>query len=127
MQKYFFIKVNGRFVKINYGDIHYIEGARNYLKIVTEKRNYLLLMSMQQMVGLLPSNWFVRVHRSYIISLDHVNEFTKDMVFLKDKSLPIGCQYKGQLEKAVNIFPYESFDQPITMPVTYLTPKAYAV
>jgi len=93
----------------------------------TEQRTVMVLMSMKQMEQFLPAHLFIRVHRCYIVSLDHITEFTRDMVFVKDQELPIGSQYKGQLEKAVSIFSEESFSQPITAPISYLTQKAYAV
>jgi len=56
---------------------------------------------MKKMERILLSNLFVRIHRSYIVSLDHIVEFDKVNVYLQDKILPIGQKYKGQIEKFV--------------------------
>ena len=103
MQKYFFIKEKGRYLKIPFNEIVFVEGCGNYIKIVTENKTYLLLIAMKRMEQLLPAFLFKRIHRSYIVSLDKITGFDSDCVYLKDKELPIGQLYKGELEKAVMI------------------------
>lgn len=103
MHKFFFIRTNGRYVKINFHDIIFVEGCKNYIKIATETRSYLVLITMKRMEQLLPLQLFTRIHKSYIVSLDKVMEFDTEKVCLKDKQLPIGTQYRGALEKAVII------------------------
>jgi len=103
MQKYFFIKEKGRYLKIPFNEIVFVEGCGNYIKIVTENKTYLLLIAMKRMEQLLPAFLFKRIHRSYIVSLDKITGFDSDCVYLKDKELPIGQLYKGELEKAVII------------------------
>ena len=126
MHKYFFIRSNGKYIKINFNEIIYIEGCRNYIKIVMEGKFHLVLIAMKKMEQLLPSNLFQRIHKSYIVSLDRIKEFNTDTVFLIDKTLPVGDQYKGMLEKAVTILSEESFNQLAAVPITYLTQKAFA-
>ncbi|MEI2739772.1 MAG: LytTR family DNA-binding domain-containing protein [Chitinophagaceae bacterium] len=103
MQKFFFIRTNGRYVKINFNDIIFVEGCKNYIKIITDSKSYLVLITMKRMEQLLPLQLFARIHKSYIVSLDKVLEFDAEKVCLKDKQLPIGTQYRGALEKAVII------------------------
>jgi len=103
MQKCFFIKEKGRYLKIPFNEIVFVEGCRNYIKIVTENKVYLLLIAMKRMEQLLPAFLFKRIHKSYIVSLDKITEFDTDCVYLKDKELPIGQLYKGELEKVVMI------------------------
>jgi len=103
MQKYFFIRTNGRYVKINFDEIIYVEGCRNYVKLVTDIKSHLVLFSMKGVEKLLPAQLFRRIHKSFIVSLDKMTGFDGEKVYLKDKELPIGHQYKGELEKAVMI------------------------
>lgn len=103
MLKYFFIKTNGKYVKICYQDILYVEGSRNYTKIITATKQYLVLLSMKRLEQFLPVNLFKRIHKSFIVSLDKIIEFDKEMVKLKDKDLPIGHHYRNELEKSVPI------------------------
>lgn len=103
MQQFFFIRIDGRHVKINFRDILYVEGCRNYLRIVTEKKNYLALLTFKRMEQLLPTNLFKRIHKSYIISLAAINEFDSTSAYLSNTTIPIGDYYKGVLEKSVMI------------------------
>jgi len=103
MQKFFFVRLNGRYVKINLSEIIYIEGCRNYVRMVTETKSYLVLFSMKGIENLLPDGLFKRIHRSFIVSLDKITGFDSYRVYIKDKELPIGQQYKGELEKVVTI------------------------
>lgn len=103
MQQYFFIRTNGKYLKINFQEILYVEGYRNYLKIITENKAHLVLITMKRLEQLLPASSFRRVHKSFIVSIDKIVEFDADTVYLKSKQLPIGQLYKGELEKAVMI------------------------
>ncbi len=103
MQKFFFIRMDGKYVKINFSEIIYIEGCKNYLKIITENKTHLVLLTMKRLEQLLPVTSFRRIHKSFIVSLDKIIEFDADTVYLKNKQLPIGQLYKGELEKAVMI------------------------
>lgn len=99
MQKYFFIRTDGRFIKINYEAILFIEGAKNYTKIITETKSYLALITMKKIEELLPPYLFKRIHKSFIVSLDKILEFDRERVWLKNKELPVGQQYRNELEK----------------------------
>ena len=103
MQKYFFIKTDGRYIKINFTDMILVEGCRNYCKIVTENKSYLVLITLKRMEHFLPASLFCRIHKSFIVSLDRIVEFNTDTIYLKDKQMPIGQQYKSELHKSVTI------------------------
>lgn len=103
MQQFFFIRANGRYIKINFHEILFVEGCRNYIKIVTALKSYLVLITMKRIEQLLPAGLFTRVHKSYIVSLDKIVEFDAEKVVLHEKQLPIGMQYRGALEKTVVI------------------------
>ncbi len=103
MLKYFFIKTDGKYVKICYQDILYVEGSRNYTKIITEKKQYLVLLTMKRFEEFLPPALFKRVHKSFIVSIDKIVEFDKEIVKIKDKELPVGHHYRNELENTVPI------------------------
>ncbi|HMP87448.1 MAG TPA: LytTR family DNA-binding domain-containing protein [Lacibacter sp.] len=90
-------------MRINLSEILYIEGSRNYVKIVTETRPLLVLITLKRMENLLPPAQFVRVHKSYIVSLNHVLAFDSDEVDVARQTLPIGSQYRGVLEQKVMV------------------------
>lgn len=103
MHKYFFIRTTGKYVKISFAEIVFVEGCRNYIKIATDHKVHLVLFSMKGLEKFLPKYCFQRIHKSFIVSLDKITGFDADRVYLKDKELPIGQQYRGELEKAVLI------------------------
>lgn len=103
ISKYFFIKSTGRYFKVRFEDIICVEGCKNYIRIVTENKSYLVLFSMKSMERFLPSSQFRRIHKSFIVSLDKIISFDSENVYLQDRTLPIGLQYKNELEKSVVI------------------------
>jgi DNA-binding LytR/AlgR family response regulator len=91
-----FLKTDYRIVKVNISDIRYIEGMSEYLKVWldTDAKPIITLLSMKKMEERLPAN-FMRIHRSYIINLNKIEEVNKNRVILdKDTYLPIGDLYK---------------------------------
>lgn len=95
------IRSNYRTVRIPFKDIAYIEGLRDYVKIHlhNEGRSYITQMSLKIFCDKLPEK-FVRIHRSYIVDIDFVTNFTRTAVTLRDASgslaveLPIGATYR---------------------------------
>ncbi|MGB3006574.1 MAG: LytTR family DNA-binding domain-containing protein [Chitinophagaceae bacterium] len=121
MQNHFFIRINGKYLRINITEILYVEGCKNYIKIVTEKKTHLVLITMKRMEQLLPIAFFRRIHKSFIVSLDRIIGFDGSIVYLKEQELPIGQQYKGELEKAVTIFS-DLVNEPIPVNTFYAAP-----
>ena len=91
-----FLKSDYKTVRINISDIRYVEGMSEYLKIYIEDHKPLVvLLSMKRLEERLPSNSFMRIHRSYIINLRKILEVNKNRVILgEDAYLPIGDNYK---------------------------------
>ena len=87
-----------RVVRVNIADIRYIEGMSEYLKVhINGQRPIIMLFSMKKMEERLPSH-FLRIHRSYIVNMRHVQEVTKNRIVMdSDTYLPIGDMYKETL------------------------------
>jgi DNA-binding LytR/AlgR family response regulator len=100
-QPYFFIKTDGRNVKIQLSEILYIEALKNYVRIVTPQKNWLALLSMKQLEQALPTSSFCRIHRSFIVSLDHLCSFDRQSACLQGHTLPIGESYRDALEQHI--------------------------
>lgn len=90
---FIFVKANKRMVKVYLDDILYIEAQKNYLMIVTNTESLLSYQSITHMAERLPSDYFIRIHRSFIIGLNHVAAFTHSTVTIKKKEIPIGKNY----------------------------------
>lgn len=81
-------------VKIPYNEILHLETMDDYIKIhQMGKKPTLTLMSMKKMLNLLPQNAFIRVHRSYIVSLNNINSVRNKTIFINEVSIPIGTSY----------------------------------
>lgn len=98
---YIFIKSDTRFFKVNYEDILYIEGMRDYIAVHTPKQKILTLMSMTKMLDKLPDASFMRVHKSYIIGVNHISMIQHNRVIVSDKEIPISNSYKESFLKFV--------------------------
>jgi DNA-binding LytR/AlgR family response regulator len=91
-----FVYHNDKKVKILLDEILYIEADRNYCRIITHEKNYLLTMPMKSLEEELPAALFQRIHRSFIVNLSHVNEFGESIVKVGEKHLTISKTYKKE-------------------------------
>jgi two-component system, LytTR family, response regulator len=88
------VKVNSRFLKINYWEILYFEGMGNCIKIVTENESFTTTQNFRTLEQQLPPYFFLRVHKSYIVSLNKIDSIEKNTVKIKDKMIPVSDTYK---------------------------------
>jgi Response regulator of the LytR/AlgR family len=96
-----FVKTDYRTVKVTIGDILYIEGMSEYLKIhlMNQPKPIITLLAMKVLMERLPRN-FMRIHRSYIVNLDRIVEVNKNRVIMDaDTYLPIGDSYREQFNQ----------------------------
>ncbi len=84
-----FVRNKDRMVKILFEAILYIEAERNYCRIFTSNKEYLLTMPMKSLEDQLPPALFQRIHRSHIVNLTQVDEVDENAVFIGQKSLPL--------------------------------------
>ena len=101
-----FIFVNAEYstVKINLNEILFIEGLKDYIKIYNGPRPILTLCSMKKMENKLPSNQFIRVHKSFIVSIHHINAIERNFIVMGEKKIPIGETYKEAFYNRINDF-----------------------
>jgi len=93
-----FLNVQKMKVKISFSDIVYIESQREYIKIVTTKKEYLSKMSTNDIEQLLPPHLFKRVHRSFIVSVDKIESYNSEMVQVNGIAIPVGRGFKESLD-----------------------------
>lgn len=97
------IKDGKKDIEINLNEIEHIQAYGNYLKIFTKKKLYLSRMKMSNMEELLPATSFIRIHKSYIVSICHVEDFEGNELILKSKkTLPVSKYYKRELVKRLD-------------------------
>ena len=93
---YFFVNVDYSLVKINFSDIKYVEGLKDYIKIhlKSSSRAVITRMAMKAIEEELPTSKFLRIHKSYIVSLDHITAIRKNSVFINEMELPVGENFR---------------------------------
>lgn len=94
-QAYLFCKVGRDQVKIMLKDIRYLEGLSDYIKIHTLHQTYIASETLSHMEERLPAAHFLRIHRSYIVSLEAVTAYGAEEVVLGKTTLPLGRLYKA--------------------------------
>ena len=92
-----FVRLRDKMIKILITDILYIEADRNYSRIFTQGKEYLLSVTLKTIEEKLSVNHFVRIHRSYIINLSHVEEVAEDHVIISQKAIPLSSGLKEHL------------------------------
>ncbi|HKK75998.1 MAG TPA: LytTR family DNA-binding domain-containing protein [Saprospiraceae bacterium] len=101
-----FVKADKKLVKVNYEDVIYIEGLKDYVIIRQDDDRVITLQTMKSLEAKLPSDTFRRIHRSYIVNLNRINAIVGNMVEViekgKAKHLPIGKNYREDLLEIIN-------------------------
>jgi len=97
--EYLFVNVDYSLLKIVISDIIFIEGLKDYIKIhlSSTTRPVVTRMNMKTMEEQLPATKFIRIHKSYIISVRHIASVRKNSVFVNEHELPVGDNYKETL------------------------------
>lgn len=96
---YFFVNADYSLLKIQFDDICWIEGLRDYIKIhlKSTSRPVVVRMSVKGVEAELPGSGFIRVHKSYIVSINDITAIRKNSVFIKDQEIPVGDTYRDTL------------------------------
>ena len=92
-------KCNFKTEKVSANNIRWIEAMGDYVKIVTSKKTYMVLSTMKSFLDKLPHGQFVRIHKSYIINLNKVINFTTNTVNTDGKCLPLSRKQKGEFKE----------------------------
>ena len=95
---FIFLNVQKKRVKILFSEIVYIESQREYIRVVTTKKEFLSKMTTHEIETLLPRQLFRRVHRSFIISVQKIESYTAEEVEVSGISIPIGRDYRDSLK-----------------------------
>ncbi len=99
---FIFVKSDYENVKLNFDDIKYFEGLKDYIKIFsTSHKPILTLSNFKNIEEKLPNDVFVRVHRSYIVSLKHINSVQRNRILIDGVRIPIGKNYKDEFIRRI--------------------------
>lgn len=97
-----FVKTDNKLVKVDFAEILYLEGARDYVFIHTVTDKLVTLDSLRNFEDILPSSRFVRIHKSFIAAIDKIDAVEKSRVVIGENFLPIGESHKQAFLAAIN-------------------------
>jgi len=100
--EFLFIKTEHRIQKVNTSDILYIEALQNYVSLNTLSGRVMSLQPLKKIEEQLPQNEFVRVHKSYIVSLRHISSVERSRIFIGDAVIPVGDSYRDGFYKLID-------------------------
>jgi DNA-binding LytR/AlgR family response regulator len=101
-QDFMFVKSDKKLVKVFFNEIYYIEGLKDYVILHTPKGRLVTLQTMKSLESKLSDELFMRIHRSYIVNIGHIDILDGNTVVINKKSIPIGKNYKENLLEVVN-------------------------
>ena len=102
--EYFFVNVEYSLQKVEFADIQWIEGLKDYIKICLKSSTKPIItrMSMKAVEEQLPVKKFIRIHKSYIVSISAITSIRKTSVFINTMEFPVGENYKGTVDNLIN-------------------------
>jgi len=98
-----FIKAEGKLVKLNQEDIVFIESMRDYVKFVTATQKYVTYSTLKNLEEKLAKTTFLKVHRSYIVNINKIDDIRGNTIYLQGNQVPIGKGHKDEVLRRLNI------------------------
>lgn len=101
-ESFVYFRADRKMVKVMLRDILYIESMKDYIKVMTDAGVIITKQSISSVEAMLPEKDFVRVHRSYIVSLDKIKTFTSELIEIDKTEIPIGKLYRNGVLKVLS-------------------------
>ncbi|MGB7393963.1 MAG: LytTR family DNA-binding domain-containing protein [Pricia sp.] len=92
-----FLRSDKKYVQVSVGDIKYVEAAGNYSKVVLLEGSILVREKVSDMLALLPKDAFLQVHKSYVVSVEHIQAIEGNRITMAGSTIPVGKMYKVNL------------------------------
>jgi two-component system, LytTR family, response regulator len=96
-----FIKVDKKMMKINIEEILFVEGMKEYIKVVTQDKTYITHKSLTSLSEELPGDKFLRIHKSYVIALNKVKSIEGNRIQILNHTIPIGRNYSKDVKSKI--------------------------
>lgn len=100
-EPHIFLRVNKKLVKTNLNDILYIESLKDYIKVITVIGDYVVHKSLTAITEELPQSSFMRIHRSYTVSINKINALEGNTIEISNRKIPIGRNYTKQAKERI--------------------------
>ncbi|MEL6135643.1 MAG: response regulator transcription factor, partial [Bacteroidota bacterium] len=101
-ESFIYLKSDKKMVKVLLKEILYIESLKDYVRVFTPEKSVTAYQRISYMEEKLPEDKFIRIHRSFIISLDKVEAYSAGFVEIAGKEIPIGRNYRSEVLKTLN-------------------------
>lgn len=102
MSDFIFVKSEHKIQKVYLRDILFIEGLKDYISIFTPQERIITLQNMKKMEDALPERHFIRVHKSYIVSLNKIDSIERSRIWIGEKIIPVGDTYRDDFFKIID-------------------------
>lgn len=102
LSDFIFVKTEHKIQKVYLNDILFIEGLKDYISIFTPTERIITLQNMKKMEDALPPKYFIRVHKSYIVSINKIDSIERSRIFIGDKIIPVGDTYRDDFFKVID-------------------------
>lgn len=99
---FFFVKTEYRLEKVFFNDILFVEGMRDYLQIVTKSKKIMTLQHFAFMESKLKPPQFIRVHKSFLVSVNNIESIERNRIKISDRLIPISMTYRDAFFKAIS-------------------------
>lgn len=100
-EAFVYFRADRKMVKVMLQDILYIESMKDYVKVFTNSGTIITKQSISSVEEMLPEKEFVRVHRSYIVSLSRIKTFTAELIEIEKAEIPVGKLYRNGVMKVL--------------------------
>jgi DNA-binding LytR/AlgR family response regulator len=100
---FLFIKAEDKLIKLKKDDILFLESMRDYVKFVTQAKNYITYSTLKNMEEKLVGPNFLKVHRSYIVNITKIDDIRGNTIYLLGNQIPIGKGHKDEVAARLNI------------------------
>jgi DNA-binding LytR/AlgR family response regulator len=99
---FLYFRAERKMVKVFFRDILYVEGLKDYIKIVTDTKTIVTKYVLSTLEEMLPANEFLRIHKSYIVAINKIDSYDADIIHIGKHQLPIGRLYKLDVNRVLN-------------------------
>lgn len=102
VNSFLYFRADKKKVKIFFRDILFIEGLKDYVRIVTSSKTIVTRYVLSTLADMLPSSQFLRVHKSFIVAINKIDSFNSDSIQIATYEVPIGRLYKFDVSRSLN-------------------------
>jgi DNA-binding LytR/AlgR family response regulator len=99
---FLYFRAERKMVKVFFRDILFVEGLKDYIKIVTNSKTIVTKHVLSTLEDMLPTNEFLRIHKSYIVAINKIDSYDADTIHIAKHELPIGRLYKFDVNRVLN-------------------------